>query len=545
MSSRKKNEESVKTVEPSEKEAKENTAAVEDPSNRSSRSFWFLCALIACVKLLLSPTYHSTDFEVHRNWLAITHSLPIKEWYVNAKSEWTLDYPPFFAWFEYFLSNFAKSVDPKMLNVNNLGYASVATKIFQRSTVIVTDFVYAYGVKELSQTLHQDEKSFATLIVLTLCNVGLLIVDHIHFQYNGFLLGVLMLSLSKVTRISKESQVLQGAFWFTVLLNLKHIYVYVAPAFIVWLLRMYCFKNRQCLVRILILGSIVILTTTLSFGPFISQLPQVITRLFPFKRGLVHAYWAANAWALYTGCDKVLSIIWKQFGWSTASGAASMTAGLVQENVYAVLPTPTPVATFVITFTMMLPSLWVLFIRNSHKTPQHFIRCVVLCGLTSFMFGWHVHEKAILTAIIPLCALATIDAGDAKIFIILSAAGHTALLPLLHQIIFAPLRILLLLTYTSITIISLFNLHNKSLLSNYEWLYMSWLLFLPVYENVLHKLLFGDRLPFLPLALTSLYCAVGVTYSWLYLNITFFRDGKYTTETAVTLDGSKKKIKVL
>lgn len=252
----------------------------------------------------------STDFEVHRNWLAITYSLPMSEWYYEKTSEWTLDYPPFFAYFEWLLSHVGRLADPAMLRVYNLQHEGWRTVYFQRASVLVTELVLAWALQSYVESAPARARRAARVAAVSvMLSPGLLIIDHIHFQYNGFLYGLLVWSL---VLARCRSTLLASGLLFAVLLCFKHIYLYLAPAYFVFLLRAYCLSAKSILrirfFNCVKLGAGLVAVAAAAFGPFaaLDQLPQLFSRLFPFSRGLCHAYWAPNVWALYSFADRVL-----------------------------------------------------------------------------------------------------------------------------------------------------------------------------------------------------------------------------------------------
>lgn len=483
------------------------------PANHvSSRTVLGTLTILTCFKVLCIPSYRSTDFDVHRNWLAITRHLPLEDWYfddVNGTTVHTLDYPPGFAFFEYFLSrNFVTEalIQQKILDERCLALLgdqdnrpSPACVAFHRSTVIWSDLFFWTGAYIASN----DWTGFLFLV----CNPGLLWLDHVHFQYNGMLLGILLGSLGLLARGSTKPRNqldyhvyhLIAAFLFALLLTMKHLYLPLAPLYFVYLLSNYCIgpDNKFSVPNFLQLALVTGSTLVAPFLPFVvlthryspsEQLAQMLARLFPFGRGLVHDYWAANVWAIWTLGDKMLNYL---------------PSSLPLHG----LPEVPPSLCSVCLLIGLVPGL-VCAWKASSTTLLH---CVVYCSLTGFMLAYHVHEKAIMTAIIPLTIMWSASNESAQIrrlFARMTTLGLLGLFPLLFRPIELGLKVTSYVAYVSIC----------WYWSDGTWMDITgfWCLAATcLFLEVVHPLLLYPVMEFLPLLLTSTMCAVGLLLCWL------------------------------
>lgn len=159
---------------------------------------------------------------------------------------------------------------------------------------------------------------------------------------------------------------------------------------------------------------------------------------------------------------------------------------------------------------------------------ENFIGAVTLCGYASFLFGWHVHEKAILLIIVPFSLVALKDRRYLGAFRPLAVAGHVSLFPLIFTAAEFPIKTV----YTIFWLILFILVFDRSapvstrprvfLLDRFTLLYITVSIPLILYCSLLHQLLFAKRYEFLPLMFTSSYSAVGVLGSWIGFLVVYF-----------------------
>ena len=297
--------------------------------SRNFNSLSFCCLVSIMLRSFVGQWGHSGadkppmygDFEAQRHWMEITTAIPIGEWYRNSTNNdlqyWGLDYPPLTAYISWIFGCIAAYLYPDLIEFQvSRGHESLHGKAFMRATVLLTDMLILLPSIYLLQK-QSSLKKYASkllngnrisvfkdmqLLILLLCPASILI-DHGHFQYNGMCIGLALLGAYAIL----NDQDILGSILYCLSLNFKQMGLYYAPVFFFGLL--YKCLNKQTWIlsflHLIKIGLSVILSFICLWSPFcifhateetcISSLLQVLTRLFPFSRGIFEDK-VANIW---------------------------------------------------------------------------------------------------------------------------------------------------------------------------------------------------------------------------------------------------------
>lgn len=331
------------------------------------------------------------DFEAQRHWMEITYNLPTNDWYFNSSDNdlmyWGLDYPPLTAYHSWLCGYVASTINSSFVKLKeSRGNESDSLKFYMRSTVIIADLItfipaivlFYLNSKDISLKTKDSAVSSneATKLscLLALIYPGIILIDHGHFQYNCVSLGLFVYA---VTAISQDKHV-TASVMFCLALMYKQMELYHALPFFFYLSGV-CFSifNKQgflqSLVKLISIGSAVVLTILLVCLPFINKFEnalQLLIRLFPIARGVFE--------------DKVANV------WCVLNIAYKLKVLLSNEEMAKLC--------LLTTCLVVIPCLYDVFMN---KSVMKFKYCLINSALSFYLFSYQVHEKTILLAAIP------------------------------------------------------------------------------------------------------------------------------------------------
>ena len=249
------------------------------------------------------------------------------------------------------------------------GLESREHRLMMRLSVVAADLLV------LVPAIFMFSSSPLTLVTL-LAYPGLIIIDHGHFQYNNISLGLALMAVALVT----SGRHVPGSVFFVLALNYKQMELYHALPFFFYLLGI-SWKQRTVTGKLFKLMSIslaVVISFAVIWAPFIALGPdtviQVLKRVFPFDRGLFE--------------DKVANF------WCALDVIVKLKQKMDIPDLAKLCLCTTMVAS--------IPSNLHLLMNPS---PRNFIFALVNTSLSFFLFSFHVHEKTILLAALPICLL--------------------------------------------------------------------------------------------------------------------------------------------
>lgn len=366
------------------------------------------------------------DYEAQRHWMEITTQLPVSQWYFHDLEYWGLDYPPLTAYHSWLLGKIGGFIDPSWFALRtSRGNEDPILKVFMRATVIVSEYLIyipaaVIFVRRLSKLQGVNTWVASIALAAILMQPGTILIDHVHFQYNTVMLGLVLASMSSVL----AGRLMWSCVFFVLALGFKQMALYYAPAMFAYLLGVCIFPlnvPRFLGIAIVTVASFAILFLPMFLGalydnhrgidarpdlfghfaplpiftaysfkinykawyyPIIQQTAQIVFRVFPFARGLFEDK-VANFWC-------ALNVVVKLRNYPQE---------LLQRG------------SLLATLVAITPPSFLIFLR-----PRKELLPLALASTAwaFFLFSFQVHEKSVLLPLMPMTTLLAGKQGLSK-----------------------------------------------------------------------------------------------------------------------------------